>query len=203
MKIVYDVSITLHSAMHINGGTNADGVRVMVQTDGKAYIPATLFKGMVRENFDKLISLMAADEVLQPQLTAACSNKKNSAAPCNCPTCTMFGKAGFQRSRVYVDNMETEQELCYSLRTNVALDRYLCAAKESALVTTQIVEPKDKAQKPVVFSGQVTVWLPTDCHAAIPLCIRSAMEMIRVIGHGKSRGLGFVEVNVREAEGYI
>ncbi len=201
MKRVYDITIKLCSALHINGGTNADGVRTAIKSNEKAYIPATLFKGMVRENFEKLVTLLATDERFIHLGEEKCTGKKNAEEPCSCPTCTMFGKAGFQLSRIYFDNLETKQELTYLLRTNVAIDRYLGKAKEGALCYTQTVDANDKSGNPVVFSGQVTVWLPENYGEEILVCLTSAMKMIKTMGLGKSRGLGFVEVNVCEAEG--
>lgn len=200
MKRVYDVSVTLKSALHINGGTNADGTRMTIQSGGKAYIPATLFKGMVRENFQKLVSLMSENTEEPMFESIACTGRKNAEQPCGCPTCTMFGKAGFQRARIYFDNLETEQELNYSLRANVAIDRYLQKARDGALVFSQVVETKDKSKMPVTFSGQVLVYPSEKYGNEMLVCLEEAIKMIQIIGLGKSRGLGFVEVNIREAE---
>lgn len=209
MKTTYDVSVTLKSALHINGGTNADGTRVTVRSDDKAYIPATLFKGMVRENFEKLISILAEEERFSYLRQHHCIGKNEANATCSCPTCVMFGKAGFQRSRVYFDNLETKQELLYSLRANVAIDRYLSKARDGALVFSETVEAlekkkdSNKKQESVVFRGQVTAWLPDGYGEEILVCLKEAMKMITAVGLGKSRGLGFVEVNVCEAKSNI
>lgn len=203
MKKVYDVAVTLRSALHINGGTNADGTRVTVRSDDRAYIPATLFKGMVRENFEKLVCLLAEEERFRHLGQYRCTGKKDADKPCACPTCVMFGKAGFQRSRIYFDNLETTQDLHYALRANVAIDRYLSKARDGALVFSETVDAIDKAHTPVVFRGQVTAWLPEQYGEEILVCLTEAMKMITAMGLGKSRGLGFVEVNVCEAEGHI
>lgn len=201
MKKVYDISVELKSAMHINGGTNPNGTRITIKSDDKAYIPATLFKGMVRENFEKNISIFSESDKYSYLKDIVCNGKDEADSHCDCPSCTMFGKAGFQRSRIYFDNLETSQELNYSIRANVAIDRYLSKAREGALVFSETVDIKDKDNKPVIFKGQVTVWLPEKYGAEILVCLTNAIKMIKSIGLGKSRGLGFVEVNVCEAEG--
>ncbi len=210
MKKVYNVSVTLKSALHINGGTNPDGMRITIKSDGQAYIPATLFKGMVRENFEKLVCLMNQDKEHPLFENISCNGKEKAEKPCSCPVCTMFGKAGFQRSRIYFDNLETDQKLRYTIRVNVAVDRYLQKAKDKALVFSETVdamaEIQDKREEkpePAVFSGQVTVYLPETYGYEILACFEEAVSMIKSIGLGKSRGLGFVEVNISEAEGYI
>lgn len=203
MKKIYDVSVTLQSALHINGGTNANGTRVTVRSDDRAYIPATLFKGMVRENFEKLVGLLAEEAQFQYLGQNRCTGKKEADKPCSCPTCVMFGKAGFQRSRIYFDNLETTQELNYALRANVAIDRYLSKARDGALVFSETVDTVDKNHMPIVFTGQVTAWLPDGYGEEILVCLTESMKMITAMGLGKSRGLGFVEVNVSEAKSNI
>lgn len=200
MKKIYNVSVTLRSALHINGGTNPDGQRVTIKSDNKAYIPATLFKGMVRENFEKNISILAENEKYSYLNQNKCTGKTEADKPCSCPVCTMFGKAGFQRSRIYFDNIETSQEITYSTRANVAIDRFLSKARKGALVFSETVDSKDKQNNPVVFNGQITVWIPEQYGNEILVCLTDAIKMINTIGLGKSRGLGFVEVNVYEAE---
>lgn len=200
MKKVYDVSVTLNSALHINGGTNPDGQRITIKSGGTPYIPATLFKGMVRENFEKLICIISEEDKFDYLDISECTGKTKGDRPCGCPVCTMFGKAGFQRSRIYFDNLETSQELNTSVRANVAIDRYLQKARSGALVFSETVEPKDKENNPVVFKGQITAWIPDNYGKEISVCLIEAIKMINTIGLGKSRGLGFVEVNVVETE---
>lgn len=192
MKKIYNVSVKLLSALHINGGTNPSGVRVTVKSDGKAYIPATLFKGIVRENFEKIADLYGD--------TDKCCGKENAEKPCGCICCRMFGKAGFQRSRIIFDNLTTEQELSYSIRTNVSINRYLQKSYDGALVFTETADYIDKSGNNTVFSGQITAYYPEDCANRAEAFLIEAVEMIKCIGLGKSRGLGFVEVTISEAD---
>lgn len=194
MKKIYQVRVKLLSALHINGGTNADGVRITVKQNGQAYIPATLFKGIVRGNYSKMVSLV--DEA------HAAHRADTVSAPCSCSTCKMFGRAGFQQSRIIFDNLECRQPLNYMTRTNVGVDRYLQTSMAGALVFTQVVEPFDADGMPVEFSGQITAYF-TENQKAEEACLWKALELINCIGLGKSRGLGFVEVSVNEAESGI
>lgn len=191
MKKVYDVSIKLLSALHINGGIDPSGVRVTIKSDGDPYIPATLFKGIVRENFSKIAALYGDD--------SDCTGKTSADSPCNCLSCRMFGKAGFQRSRLIFDNLTTQQEYSYLMRTNVSISRYLQINHDGALVFTQTVDRLDKSGNNIVFHGQITAHYPDDCARKAEAYLYTAIEMIKCIGLSKSRGLGFVEVTINEA----
>lgn len=197
-KVIYGISVRLLSALHIDGGTNADGTRIILRTDGNAYIPATLFKGMVRENFTKLWKAVYGNE-------ENCIGVFNADKKCECTVCRLFGKSGFQRSRIYFDSLTTEQALNYQLKTNVSIDRHLRKAKEHALVFSETVERLDDSGEPVIFKGEVTVWYPHNVGADKLRCMEAvlvkAIEYINYIGMGKSRGLGFVESTVERPEG--
>lgn len=193
MKKVYNVSLKLLSALHINGGTDSTGIRTTIKSDGKAYIPATLFKGIIRDNFEKIASLYGE--------TSGCCGKEKADEPCDCISCKMFGKAGFQRSKIIFDNLTTEQELTYSVRTNVSINRYLQKANDGALVFTQVTNNLDKNGGDVIFSGQITAHYPENYEKKAEAYLITAVEMIKYLGLGKSRGLGFVEVSISEAEG--
>lgn len=192
MKKVYNVSVKLLSALHINGGADLSGVRVTVKSEGKAYIPATLFKGITRSNFEKIAGLFSG--------TGKCIGKDNPRSDCGCICCRMFGKSGFQRSRIIFDNLTTEQELTYSIRTNIAVNKHLLTARYGALVNIETVDVTDKSKNNIVFSGQITAFYPDDCAEQAEAFLIEAVEMIENIGFGKSRGLGFVEATISEAD---
>lgn len=202
MKRTYPVSVKLLSAMHINGGTDINNNRITVKAEDKAYIPATLFKGLVRENFTKLWQLTETD-------TGSCFGKQTEAAQCGCTVCRMFGKAGFQRSRIFFDHLETAQTLNYRMRSNVSIDRHTRKAVDQALVFTEIVAPlatdQTGALQPCVFHGDITVFYPPDFSVEkqkkIEAVFVQAVRMITNIGLGKSRGLGFTETVIDEPEG--
>lgn len=200
MKVHYPITIKLLSALHINGGTDINGNRVTVKSNGKAYIPATLLKGVIRENFIKIWNSLYGD--LQ------CNGADSAESPCSCISCRMFGKAGFQRSRIYVDNCISSQELNYQLRSNVSIDRYTRKSLDTALVFTEVVDRftkgNDKAED-TVFNGGISVYYPADLTVSqqckIEAVLVESIKGINYIGLGKSRGLGFVEVTIEVPKG--
>ncbi|MDE6788267.1 MAG: hypothetical protein K2J47_02980 [Ruminococcus sp.] len=202
MKVFYPVTIKLLSALHINGGTDVNGNRVIIKSGGQAYIPATLLKGMIRENFTKIWNSLYGDEDLK------CNGTDSAESSCSCISCRMFGKAGFQRSRVYVDNCISNQNLSYQLRSNVSIDRYTRKSLDTALVFTEVVDryakAKDKTEN-TIFKGGLAVYYPVEMstlhHCRIEAVLVESIKMISYIGLGKSRGLGFVETSVEIPEG--
>jgi CRISPR/Cas system CSM-associated protein Csm3 (group 7 of RAMP superfamily) len=202
VKVYYPITVKLLSAIHINGGTDANGNRVTVRSDGQAYIPATLLKGMIRENFTKIWSTLYSDT------DSKCTGSDSADAPCSCITCQMFGKAGFQRSRVYIDNCISNQELNYQLRSNVSIDRYTKKSLDTALVFTEVVDRfakgNDKTED-TVFNGGIAVYYPTDLTVSqqckIEAVLVESIKGINYIGLGKSRGLGFVEATIEVPKG--
>lgn len=182
------------SSMHINSGTSPDGKRTTAVQDGKPYIPATLFKGIVRNNFEMFYNTYQKDTI--------CNDKENSndKHTCNCPSCTMFGRSGFQKSRIIFDNLETTQDTVIEIRANNSINRSLRKTKEGALVFTEVVSPLDKYGNSVVFSGDMLVYYPKDNANTLESYLVQSIRHIVSIGLGKSRGLGYVSVEVNRLE---
>ncbi|WP_310603144.1 RAMP superfamily CRISPR-associated protein [Anaerosporobacter sp.] len=190
MKKIYSIHIKLISALHINAGVGLDGIRKVVKRDGRPYIPATVVKGMIRDNFER-INRTVDNEY-------ECLGKENVKDDCNCISCTLFGKAGFQKSRVILDNLETNQATTTELRANVAINRQLRTNNDGSLVFQEVVSPRDEKGKEIIFTGEMVVYYPPEKELAYEPHLLTAVRLIEGIGSGKSRGLGFVEVEVTE-----
>lgn len=190
-KKCYKITVTLRSPLHINGGTDADGTRVPVMMGGKPYIPATAMKGIIREKFSAYLKMIGKD---------SCKGKEHADAPCKCPCCVLFGKAGFQPSRIFLDHLTAAEdaEPVLSLRTNVAIDRKLQTGKDGMLVGTKVVEPQDAGGNPTQFSGEMAVWYEgdTDEIQKTEVLLTESVKSVIEIGGGKSRGFGLVETEV-------
>ena len=190
-KKCYKITVTLRSPLHINGGTDADGTRVPVMIGGKPYIPATALKGIIREKFSSYLKMLGED---------SCTGKEIADTPCKCPCCVLFGKAGFQPSRVFLDHLTAAQETepVLSLRTNVAIDRKLQTGKDGMLVGTKVVEPRDRQGSLMQFSGEMVVWYAGDAEnlQKTEFLLMESVKSVIEIGGGKSRGFGLVETEV-------
>lgn len=177
MKKVYKIEVRLLSAMHINAGVAPDSKRVFVKSDGKPYIPATLFKGLVRSNFEMLLNTYA------PENTAVAN--------------AFFGDEGYNRSHTVFDNLFSEQAAEYENRANVSISRYTRKNIDKALVFSEVVSRRDSSGQDIVFSGDVTVYYSKEMLEYEKYFIE-AVKLINSIGSGKSRGLGYVEVSIVE-----
>lgn len=180
MKKIYGIEITLRSALHINAGVDQSGVRVTVKADGRPYIPATLFKGLVRAEFSALLEALGED-------SAGISER-------------FFGGEGFCRSHTIFSDLLTEQESTVELRTNISTDRYTRKVYDGALVKTEVQPQCDRNGAAVVFSGDMTVYYTDDDMLRYEPVLRKAVEQICSIGTGKSRGLGFVRTSLAEKQ---
>lgn len=192
-KKCYKITVTLRSPMHINGGTDADGTRIPVMMGTRPYIPATSMKGIIRDRFSSYLKVLGED---------SCNGKESADTPCSCACCVLFGKAGFQPSRVFLDHLTAEQdaEPILSLRTNVAIDRKLQTGKDRMLVMTKVVEPQDKQGRPMKFSGEMTVWYAGEEEKVkkTELLLLESVRSVIEIGGSKSRGFGLVKTEVTE-----
>ena len=180
MKKTYKINVKLLSAMHIHSGVAPDGTRLFVTCDGNAYIPATLIKGITRDNFSRLLKTFSDEYGVDN---------------CDYEGGKIFGEEGFQKSRIIFDNLYTENDVITDTRTNISISRYTRKSNDGALVFSKTVSPFDKEQNNICFNGEFTIY--SDDEKKIELLIK-AIEMISCIGSGKSRGLGFVEVRVSE-----
>lgn len=200
MKKTYQISVKLLSALHINGGTNANGVRITMKESVNGaespYIPASVFKGILREQFARIWRDCIENE-------DSCIGRLNADKPCSCMVCKMFGGAGFQRSRIYIDRLTTAKKPNFTIRTNVSINRYCRTNQNAALVFSEVTERFDNTNTPD-FIGDMTVYYPPQLSETeqrrIEGVLIEAAAQISYLGMGKSRGLGFVEVSLTPKE---
>lgn len=184
MKKIYEINMEIKSAVHINAGTRGDGRQITVKSNGEMYIPATVIKGVVRNNMEGII------KALQPDYK--CCGKENVGKSCDCIMCKFFGKAGFQPSRIIIDNLYNKKnDIQMELRTNNGISRYNRRTQEGALVTSEAISTAGD----ILFSGVMTVYYTKELEKYENILLKS-FTMVDSIGSGKSRGLGRVKVTV-------
>ena len=176
----YRISCTLRSPLHINDGISADKIRLTIKRSGQPYIPSTLLKGCVRQQFEKYLDLCGLEKNISDEI---------------------FGSEGFNLSRVIFDNLIPENEAVFEYRTNNKSNRYLRKAEDQQLVTSETVSPFDVENNPLVFCGDMTFYFPengTTDYEKIEKILLKSIESVNNIGSSKSRGWGFVEIKVSE-----
>ncbi|MGN0594294.1 MAG: RAMP superfamily CRISPR-associated protein [Hominimerdicola sp.] len=178
----YRISCTLRSPLHINDGVSTDKIRLTIKREGQPYIPSTLLKGCVRQQFEKLLDLCGLDKNISD---------------------TIFGSEGFNLSRVIFDNLMPKSKAAFEYRTNNKSNRYLRKAEDKQLVTSETVSPYDEENKPLVFAGEMNLYLAENNkfnYDKLEKLLIKAIESVDNIGSSKSRGWGFVDMKVSPLE---
>lgn len=172
--VKYKIKINVLTPFNIASGENKGGLidKYTIRHNNKPYIPASTIKGKLRDNFIKL------------------TNANHFDKDCNCISCKLFGKQGYSPSKIYIDDFYTEESPKITIKYGNAIDRYRKVAKDSALYSEEIVSNK-------VFLGEVTVYFKEDT-IKYKQDLELAFKMIDFIGNGKSRGHGYVEIEIEE-----
>lgn len=168
----------LKSPLHINAGSESDGMRKTLKIGNLVCIPGSSLKGKLRDNFRKVID-------------ADCKLVPGKEQDCDCPVCVIFGGSGYMPSRLNIDNLKPDNtEVNTTIRSTVSIDRFRKVAKDGALVFSEAI---DKC----VFKGTMQIFFTSETEKYEGHII-IALKMIDSIGHSKSRGFGFVETEVRK-----
>ncbi|WP_010248222.1 RAMP superfamily CRISPR-associated protein [Acetivibrio cellulolyticus] len=176
---IYKVRFKLRSPLHISSGNNGDGITKSAKVGIEPFIPASTIKGKIRSNFKSLLP------------DKCCNNEQSGTSWCECPVCSIFGKAGYQPSRIYIQNLKYngEKDLdTFGIRSTVAIDRFRRVARDGSLAFTEVIDNGS-------FEGDLEVYYSGDSINYEKQLI-AAIKMIESIGKGKSRGWGFVDVEV-------
>lgn len=184
MKKKYKIEIKLLSSMHIHSGEAPDGKRMVVKQDNRPFIPATLIKGIVRENFTRIINTFTKDyDIIDGDRIIG----------------MFFGQEGFTKSRTIFDNLYADDVISYDDRTNIAINRATRNVIDGAIVFSETVSPFNINGENIIFTGNIVVYYINEMERFERLFIES-LKIIKCIGSGKSRGLGFVEVMISEED---
>ncbi|HHW00809.1 MAG TPA: RAMP superfamily protein [Clostridiaceae bacterium] len=182
LKKEYDIQLILKSPMHISSGTRQGGYNAILRTSSGPIVPASAIKGKARDNFSKLVQ-------------SKCESKSGNKY-CTCPVCSIFGGTGYQPARIIIEDFlfvkQDNADVPISIRPNVAIDRYRKVAKDQALVFNEVLSKG-------VFHGRVQVYFTPET-IQFEKELKLSFKMIEAIGTGKSRGLGFVHVEVKDIE---
>lgn len=198
MKKVYNIQVELKSPLYINPGNEEGSVNVTAKKEIAAgevpFIPASTVKGKLRDGFRKIINEAASGNMIKK---GACGALPQGQDYCDCPVCQIFGKSGFQPSRIYIEDLVPVRSdidaIEYTTRPTVAIDRYRRVVKKGALTQTIAVEKGCFTGKMIVFFSKDTIMYES--------ALMEAVKGIVSIGGMKSRGFGFVEISIEEAGG--
>lgn len=175
-SVKYNIKVNILSPFNISSGEDGGGFidKYTVKINNKPYIPATTIKGLIKHSFYKI------------------SDFKHDAKNCSCPVCRLFGKEGYYPSKIYIDDLKTNEEKRTRIKFGNAIDRYRKTAKDNALYSKEIVCNRQ-------FNGQATVYFDEET-IKYKEQFELAVKMIDAIGNGSSRGHGHVVVNIEEVK---
>ncbi|SDL41816.1 CRISPR/Cas system CSM-associated protein Csm3, group 7 of RAMP superfamily [Clostridium cochlearium] len=173
-KIKYKLNLECLSSFNVSSGEGEDGFikKHTVKYRNKAYIPGSTLKGLIKDNFSKLVE------------------SKHKKGDCNCPICSIFGGLEYRPSKIFVDNLYTEERKNIGVKFGNAIDRYKKVAKDMALFSEEVVFNKN-------FIGYITLYLDEDTKKYKEY-VEMAIKMIDCVGGSKSRGHGFVKIDLEE-----
>lgn len=210
------VNLFFATPFHVGGGVSGESALfrpILKDALGQPYIPGSTFKGVVRHEAEKLVRGLRGDEALcrAPRPETMCPQTPKYAH--FCPVCRTFGSPALPSLWHFADfrlqNQEdTQVSSVTTWRYGVGLSRYRGAAAENLLYATETVT----AAPYVTFTTTIrrTAAIGSDpgspgdfCYsiseaelkgATALLC--AALGSLTMLGGGRSRGLGWVNVEV-------
>ncbi|GFN23375.1 RAMP superfamily CRISPR-associated protein [Thermanaeromonas sp. C210] len=182
--------LRLLTPVHVGNGTGGAGFldSYLYREGGVPVIPGSTIKGRLR----------AAARALAGAGIYGAEGVCREILECTCPVCLIFGRPGNRRGSLYFDDAWPEPEdggPWISLRSGIGMDRYRRVAREGALYTLETAGAKG-----TVYHGRISGVVPEKDMERVVAVIRDAFAYNYALGWGKSRGLGWFQAEVVEAE---
>lgn len=184
-----------------DSGSSETGVdRATVKTSaGKLYIPASTLKGIWRHACEAIARSQGAFVCGSPRAEDMCPNRKEtntgSVPDKYCVICQIFGSPKMA-SRIFINDLIADTDLVAGsteVRNGVTINRRRGVAEHQRLYFTET----SVSNAGVSFSGDVTLDAKiTDEQIKI---LHAGLKFIHAIGTGKSRGLGWLEIEQKDA----
>ena len=187
-----------------SGGSETGADRATVKTsEGKLYIPASTLKGIWRhaceviaqsENHFVCKSPRAAEMCPRPPEEHREADTK-SVKDGHCIICQIFGSPSMV-SRIFINDLIADADVVAALtevRNGVTINRRRGVAEHQRLYFTET----SLSNADISFSGDVTIGAKiTDEQIKI---LQAGLKFIHAIGTGKSRGLGWLKIEQKDA----
>jgi CRISPR/Cas system CSM-associated protein Csm3 (group 7 of RAMP superfamily) len=196
LKIKVNLKITTNTPICVGSGIPKTGLQVDKATtkdkDGNLIIPASTIKGKIRANCEKLLKALNNNIVCEsPKSENMCPNSPFIKNP-PCPVCRIFGSSFYRSNLFFKDAVWKEQiedkNLLLEVRPGVVISRKRRTVEEGLLYFT---ETSASGLKPI-FISEVEGELRNEKELALLI---AGIKFINSFGGGKSRGLGWSEIN--------
>ena len=172
-----------------DSGASESGVdRATVKTsDDKLYIPASTLKGIWRHACEAIARGQEKDVCDSPRAETMCRKD-------HCIICQIFGSPTLE-SRIFINDLMIDADLetqLTAIRSGVSINRNRRVAEDHRLYFTETSLPNAGFE----FSGDVTIGSDiTDDQIEL---LSAGLKYIHAIGSGKSRGLGWLQIEQEE-----
>lgn len=172
----------------VSSGTLADKTTVKT-SDGRLYIPASTLKGIWRH---------ACEAIARGQEHFVCNSPRaeTMCPEAHCVICQLFG-APTLAAKIFLSDLVAETDLAAQsteIRNGVTINRQRGTAEEQRLYFTET----SLSHAGIAFSGDVT--LANQVTEAQIELLKAGLQAIHAIGTGKSRGLGWLNIEHEEKE---
>ena len=186
----WQITATVDTALCIgdSGSSETGADRSTVKSsDGKLYIPASTLKGIWRHACEAIASGEGKYVCNSPRAEAMCRIN-------HCVICQIFG-APDRESRIFINDLRITTDLAAKsteIRNGVTINRRRRVAEDQRLYFIET----SLANAGIEFSGDVTISDEvTNDQLAL---LRAGLNYIHAIGTGKSRGLGWLNIEREE-----
>lgn len=199
------ISLDFESPFHIGGGVSGESALLkplLKDALGRPYVPGSAFKGVLRHEAERLVRALVGEDAVcrPPQPETMCPQAPQYGK--FCPVCRVFGSPALPATWHFSD-LHAEDEVLIkttTLRYGVGISRYRQAAANDILYATETAERSPF----LTFKGKITAATSStmrdrssssEQRGEVAL-LWAALKALKMLGGGRSRGLGWLHVEV-------
>lgn len=199
MHVSIRVIARFETPLHIGGGVTGESATIkplLKDGLGRPYLPGSALKGVLRHEAERIVRALAGENAVchAPRAETMCPQWPRFGE--FCPVCHTFGSPArpspFHFGDLRADVAGAEAIASTALRYGVGVSRYRGAAAENLLYTTEVVS----AAPMVPLSGDIEGDVPESEGNGPLALLLAAIGALRMIGGGRSRGLGWLNLEV-------
>lgn len=199
MQIRIPIVAHFETPFHIGGGVTAESAMLkplLKDALGRPYVPGSALKGVLRHEAERITRALGNPAIIcrAPHAETMCPQAPRFNQ--FCPVCRTFGSPGLPSLFQFGDltaKEDTQAVTATALRHGVGVSRYRGAAAEALLYVTETA-----ASAPFVpFSGEIQGDISESERGPLALLL-AALAGLQMLGAGRSRGLGWVKIEVTQ-----
>lgn len=202
MLITMQVFAHFETPFHVGGGVTGESAALkplLKDEAGRPYVPGSALKGVLRHEAERIVRTLAGDRIVvcrAPRAEVMCPQWPVFGE--FCPICRTFGSPArpspFYFGDMRVEGGSVDEEIIKktTLRYGVGVSRYRGAATEQILYATEAAVTAPLLELRGDIQGNVSGEDGDRCLALL----LAAINALRMLGGGRSRGLGWLTLEV-------